>query len=95
MKNKLNEILNYKKEFVRKRKRIIPQSSLIKSLKKISIGNFILSSSIISLILEMQPLRSAGSLFTTNNATYLILISSIVLSYKTLLKIVNSYCVVV
>ena len=35
MKNKLNEILNYKKEFVRKRKKIIPQSSLIKSLKKI------------------------------------------------------------
>ena len=30
MKNKLNEILNYKKEFVRKRKKIIPQSSLIK-----------------------------------------------------------------
>ena len=34
MKNKLNEILNYKKEFVRKRKKIIPKSSLIKSLKK-------------------------------------------------------------
>ena len=34
MKNKLNEILNYKKEFVRERKEIVPQSFLIKSLKK-------------------------------------------------------------
>ena len=60
-----------------------------KSLKQISFGNLILLSSIISLILETQPLKSTGSLFTTNNATYLILISSIVLSHKTLLKIKN------
>jgi len=34
-----------------------------------------------------MPLRSSGSLFTTNNATYLILIASILLSYKKILKI--------
>jgi len=37
---------------------------------------------IISLTLEILPLRSTGSLFTTNNATYLVLIASIILSYK-------------
>lgn len=60
-----------------------------KFIKQINIENFILLSAIISLVLETLPLRSTGSLFTTNNATYLILISSIVLSYKTLLKIKN------
>ena len=55
--------------------------------KQISIESLILLSAIISLILETLPLRSTGSLFTTNNATYLILISSIVLSHKVLMKI--------
>jgi len=58
-----------------------------KFIKQISIENLIVLSAIISLILETIPLRSAGSLFTTNNTTYLILIASIVLSYKKILKI--------
>ena len=58
-----------------------------KFVKKIGIENFILLSAIISLILETQPFKTTGSLFTTNNATYLILIVSIILSHKTILKI--------
>ena len=58
-----------------------------KFLKQISVENFILLSAIISLILETMPIRTSGSLFTTNNTTYLILIASIVLSYKKILKI--------
>jgi len=60
-----------------------------KFVKQINIENLILLSAIISLILETLPLKSTGSLFTTNNATYLTLISSIVLSHKTLIKIKN------
>jgi len=59
----------------------------IKLFKKINIENFILLSAILSLFLEALPLRSSGSLFTTNNATYIILIGSIVLCYKKLLKV--------
>jgi O-antigen ligase len=58
-----------------------------KFIKKINLENFILLSAIISLIVEGMPLRSSGSIFTTNNTTYLILIASIVLSYKKILKI--------
>tara|TARA_B110000438_G_C15810928_1_gene649596 strand:- start:223 stop:1770 length:1548 start_codon:yes stop_codon:yes gene_type:complete len=58
-----------------------------KLIKQVNVSNFILLSAIISLILETMPLRSSGSLFTTNNATYIILIASIVLSYKKILKI--------
>ena len=58
-----------------------------KHIKEVNVSNFILLSAIISLIIETIPLRSSGSLFTTNNATYLILIASIVLSYKKILKI--------
>ena len=58
-----------------------------KFIKQIRVENFILLAAIISLIIETIPLRSSGSLFTTNNATYLILIASIVLSYKKILKI--------
>ena len=58
-----------------------------KFIKQINTGNFFLLSAIISLILETLPLRSTGSLFTTNNATYIILIGSIILCYKKLLKI--------
>jgi len=42
----------------------------------------ILSAAVISFILEMFPLRSTGSLFTTNNVTYLILIASIIMCHK-------------
>ena len=55
-----------------------------------NIENFILLSAVISLILEMFPFRSTGSLFTTNNATYLILILSIILSHKKRLYAENS-----
>ena len=58
-----------------------------KLINKISLENFILLSAIISLLVEAIPIRSSGSLFTTNNATYLILIASIILSYKKILKI--------
>ena len=58
-------------------------------VKKFDVENFILLSAIISLILETLPLRSTGSLFTTNNATYLILIASIVISHKALIKTNN------
>ena len=58
-----------------------------KFMKQISIENFILLSAIMGLFLDTLPLRSTGSLFNTNNATYLILIGSILLSYKKLLKI--------
>ena len=59
-------------------------------LKEINIENLILLSAIISLILETLPFRSTGSLFTTNNSTYLILIASIVLSQKTFIRVNNS-----
>ena len=58
-----------------------------KFIKQIRVENFILLAAIISLVLETQPFKTSGSLFTTNNATYLILIASIVLSYKKILKI--------
>ena len=61
-----------------------------RSIKQISIENSILLSVITSLILETLPLRSTGSLFSTNNTTYLILISSIILCHKTLLEINKS-----
>ena len=59
----------------------------IKFMKQISIENYILLSAIISLFLETFPLRSTGSLYTTNNATYIILIGSIILSYKDLWRV--------
>ena len=40
----------------------------------------------ISLFLEVFPIKSSGSIFTTNNATYIILLGSIVLSHKKLLE---------
>ena len=58
----------------------------LKIANKINIENLVLLSAIISLASETIPLRSSGSIFTTNNATYLVLIGSIVLSYKELFK---------
>jgi len=40
----------------------------------------------ISLFLEAFPLKSTGSIFTTNNATYIVLLGGIILSYKKLLE---------
>ena len=57
-----------------------------KNLRKNNLQNLFLLAAIISLFLEAFPFKSSGSIFTTNNATYLMLMSSIVLSYKKLLK---------
>ncbi len=53
-----------------------------KLFKGENIENFILLAATISLILEVFPFKSTGSVFTTNDATYIILLSSIILSYK-------------
>ena len=47
-----------------------------------NIENFILLAATLSLILEVFPFKSTGSFFTTNDAAYITLISSIILSYK-------------
>lgn len=62
---------------------------LIKNYKELKKGNnlqnlFLLAATI-SLFLEVFPIKSSGSIFTTNNTTYVILMSAIVLSYKKLL----------
>ena len=51
-------------------------------LRERNIENFILLASVISLILEMFPIKSSGSIFTTYNATYITLIASIILSFQ-------------
>jgi len=58
----------------------------LKIFKGNKIVNFLILSSTISLILEMFPLKSTGSIFTTNDIAYIILISSIILSYKKILR---------
>ena len=50
----------------------------LKIFRQHDIENLILLSATISIILEVFPFKSTGSLFTTNNATYLILISAII-----------------
>ena len=42
------------------------------------LNNFILVSAVVSLILELFPLKSSGSIFTTNDMAYIILLSSII-----------------
>ena len=46
-----------------------------------NLENFILLASVISLILEMFPIKSSCSIFSTYNATYITLITSIILSH--------------
>ena len=58
----------------------------LKLFKGNKIVNFFILSATISLILEMFPLKSSGSVFTTNDTAYIILISSIILSYKNILR---------
>ena len=58
-----------------------------KFIKKFDMTNIILLSAVLSFFLEMFPIKSTGSFYTTNNATYIILIGSIVLSYKERLKV--------
>ena len=55
-------------------------------MKKFDMESVILLSTTISFFLEIFPLRSSGSLYTTSNATYIILVGSILLSYKEFLK---------
>ncbi len=62
---------------------------LIKNYKKFNNKNFetyFLIAATISIFLEFFPIKSSGSIFTTNNATYIIVISGIVLSHKKLLE---------
>ena len=56
----------------------------LKVFKKNNIENFILLASTISLILEIIPFKVSGSIFTTNNTTYIILLLAIILSYRKL-----------
>ena len=51
--------------------------------------NLFLLAAVISLFLEVFPFKSTGSIFTTNNATYITLISGIILCYKELLESKN------
>jgi len=51
-----------------------------------NIENLFLLAAVLSLFLEIFPIKSTGSIFTTNNATYTILLSGIILSHKKLLK---------
>ena len=60
-----------------------------KLFKGNNIENFILLAATISLILEVFPFKSSGSVFSTNNTAYIILISSIILSYKKRIVISN------
>jgi len=58
----------------------------LKVFKKNNIENLVLLGSTISLILEIIPFKVSGSIFTTNNTTYIILLLAIILSYR---KLVN------
>ena len=53
-----------------------------KFLKESNMGNFLVLACVISLFLAMFPLRTSGDIFSTGNITYIVLISSIILSYK-------------
>ena len=55
-------------------------------LGKNNLQSLFLLAATISLFLEMFPIKSSGSIFTTNNATYIILVASIILSHKKLLE---------
>jgi len=61
-----------------------------KFLNDNTLENLFLFAATISLILEAFPFKSTGSIFTTNNAAYLILIASIIVSHKKLLSSQNS-----
>jgi hypothetical protein len=51
-----------------------------------NLANLFLLGGAISLFLEVFPFKSSGSIFTTNNTTYIILMSAIILSHKKLLE---------
>ena len=54
----------------------------LKIFKEDKMGNLLIFAALVSLILEVFPIKSTGSIFTTNNTTYIILISSIILNYR-------------
>lgn len=61
---------------------------VLKNFRLLSINSkehLILLGAVISLFIEAFPFRSSGSIFTTHNATYFMLVASIILSYKKLL----------
>ena len=58
----------------------------LRVFKKNNIENFILLGSTISLILEIFPFKTTGSIFSTNNTTYIILLLAIILSYRKLIN---------
>jgi len=60
-----------------------------KIFKENNIENLFLLAATISLFLETFPFKSTGSAFTTGNLTYIILIASIILSYKKWIVISN------
>ena len=51
-----------------------------------NLANLFLLGATTSLFLEVFPIKTSGSIFTTNNTTYTILLSGIILSHKKLLK---------
>jgi hypothetical protein len=55
-------------------------------LGKNNLHSLFLLAATISLFLEVFPIKSSGSIFTTNNATYIILVASVILSHKKLLE---------
>ena len=54
----------------------------LKIFRKHNIENFVLLGSTISLFLEIMPFKVSGSIFTTNNTTYIIILLAIILSYR-------------
>lgn len=57
-----------------------------KFLNNNNIENLFLLATIFSFILEVFPIKSSGSIFTTSNATYIMIMASIILSHKKILK---------
>ena len=57
-----------------------------KFLKKNNLESLFILACSISLFLEMFPLRTTGSIFSTSNVTYIILISSIIFKYRNAYK---------
>ena len=57
-----------------------------KLLRNNKLQDLLLLSVSVSLFTELFPLRSTGSIFTTNNATYIALLTGIILSYKKLFE---------
>ena len=66
---------------------------LIKNYKffnKNKLESLFLLATTISLCVAVFPIKSTGSIFTTSNATYIILLASILISHKKLLNTTNS-----